>query len=156
MKKLLLTLAVLVMTVSFASAQSFGVGDKVATAQISLSGSLDIPMPITVSYEQGVCNLGDIFTIGVGGALDFGSQNDLTIMSLGAIGNVHYAIEKFDFSAGLALCYESVKYEGLDGASDFGFNINIAAKYYFSDKLGIVANFGTGFSDFSAGICYKF
>lgn len=158
MKKLLLSIFVMVMSVTFASAQTFGVGSKVGTAQISLSGALDIPMPITLSYEQGFASLGDIFSVGAGGTFDFGSANNTTLMFIGAICNIHYAeVQNFDFSVGASLGFESWKNKDTDVSdTGLGLNLNLAAKYYFSDTLGIVANFGTGYSDFSAGICMKF
>ncbi|MFI3314180.1 MAG: hypothetical protein R3Y04_00750 [Rikenellaceae bacterium] len=167
MKRKLLLLAVLIMTATISSAQTFGSGDKVLTAQIGLGSSYGLP--IAVAYEVGVVDLGSNFAIGVGATAGYASKSEndykYSNLLLGALGNFHYVgLNKWDFTAGLVLGYDiaSAKWTGTgteigtDSASGLLLGLNVGAKYYITESLGIAANVGMGIATCQLGIAYKF
>lgn len=163
----------------YAQGNMFSKGDKVANLSIGLGSSIygglggGIP-PIGVSYEMGIKD--DLFneksSLGIGGYLGFttasqdffGSKVSYSSIIVGARGIVHYAlIDNVDTYGGILLGYNiasskvtgnglgipTTSYGGLVYA---GF---IGARYYFTPKLGAMAELGYGIAWLNIGVSLK-
>lgn len=143
--------------------------------------STTIP-PISGSFEYGVKdNLFDAkSSLGVGAFIGYSSSeykwSYLTASSklkysdvvLGVRGALHYEfVEKLDTYAGVSLGYDIVssKASGTNGnlsssvsaeASSFFAGIYFGGRYYFSDKLGAMAEVGYDIAALKLGVAYKF
>ncbi len=122
MRKLLFLVASMLSIASIATAQTFEKGTKVLSATASYSNIYDCPM--SISYEVGICNLGDRSSIGINGYIgyawssediQYGADPDDTygdfkyddfFVAVGA--NYHYntGVKNLDLYGGFRLGYD--------------------------------------------------
>lgn len=109
---------------------SFHKGDKFLTPQIGLySGEI----PIGVNFEYAMTE-----NIGIGGTVMawFGSGYSIFFPSIdGAYHFTMLEVEKLDLFAGVGIGFAFAASGG--GTSDLGISPFIAARYWFSEKLGV-------------------
>jgi hypothetical protein len=132
-----------------ASAQdaAFGKGSKILDL-----GIVTDPTGFGGGFEVGLLELAPNFTLGVGGAASYQSQDLLGVSFsstwIAGVANVHYAIPslpQLDLFAGAALGIVRGSSETILGDvsnSDVGFGINLGARYMFTPKLGGVVRLG--------------
>lgn len=168
----------------FAQDPMFEKGDKVVNVGVGLLSALytgsyytsKMP-PISISYEQGIIdNVLDVASIGVGGYIGFASAKWETTYStgsygwkytnfiIGARGSFHYPlVDNLDTYAGILLGYNVVSAKEI-GNVPLGFNASSSAaifsgyvggRYYFTDKIGAMAELGTGIAYFNIGVAVK-
>ncbi len=178
MKKVLLLAAALLGMATAASAQTFENGSKVVNLGVGIGSSYGFP--VSVSYEQGIMDIGSDQSIGVGGYVGMGFDSDdytyvtynYTNIFLAAAGNYHYTgVDKFDFYAGIRLGYNVASananwidaddedlYGDLYSASAGGFiyTAHVGARYYFNDSFAANAELGYGIAYLNVGVSYKF
>ncbi len=172
MKKILLAaVAVLFAATSFAQTT---VNDKVVKVDLGLGSSVG-GLPIGVSYEQGVMDLGDGSFITAGGYIGYEQSTDsyglydwkLSQLNIMAQGNYYFApmMEKMDIYAGLRVGYANVSSTWIyadgtksdyDWGSPFAYSIHVGANYWFSDNMAVNAELGYGIAYLNVGIAYKF
>jgi hypothetical protein len=180
MKKLVLLLFVVVFTLIQLAAQdpTFNKGDKVINFGLGLGSiyysgigyKIQVP-PVSASFEVGVVdNILEKGVIGVGGYIGFSSYKyaddwRTSNLVIGARGNFHYPlVNKLDTYAGLGIGYRIVSYSDLNGysgihsgsASNIIPSLFIGARYYFSDNIAVMGEFGYMVSYLSLGIALKF
>lgn len=180
MKKLVLLLVVIVFSLNQLIAQepSFSKGDKVVNLGIGLGsvyysgfGYRSLIPPVSASFEVGIVDkVLDKGAIGVGGYLGFLSYNFSnhwrnTDLVIGGRGNFHYPLaDKLDTYTGLMLGYDIVTYSNLNsytgpysGSSSRIIGAwFIGARYYFSDNIAVMAEFGYMVTYLNLGIALKF
>lgn len=173
MKKLFTLLAVLIASVTAISAQTFEKGAKLINVSVGFGGGLGIP--VTINYEQGIYDINETSSIGVGGLFGFAVKSEDIMTSkirtsnvlLTANASYHWtAIEKLDLYGRLDLGYNiaSAKTSSTDSgmpsfsanASAFAYNFSVGARYYFTPKFASNLNLGYGMSIFNLGVTYQF
>ncbi len=174
MKKIALFFALLV-SATVVSAQTFSEGDNNVSLGIGFG---DFGVPIQAYYEHGVYDISGDMSIGVGGTIGFASKSEnyygfgeakYSKVVFGALGNFHYTgVDRFDFTAGLVLGYESVnmKYTPYTTStvrtyssahpSGFYLGLNVGAKYYITEQWAVFTNIGYGVANVTIGATYRF
>ena len=183
MKKLLLSLLVVVFSLTQLSAQesTFQKGNKVLNLGIGLGGrwsgsymKTSVP-PISASLEFGVKDgVLEKGSIGVGPYLAYASHKweysgygwKVTDIIIGARGSFHYPlVNKLDTYTGLLLGYDiSTESEfgnatGYDFGSSYGgfsYAWFVGGRYFFSDSFAAMAELGVGITYLNLGIALKF
>lgn len=181
MKKLLLTtLCVLLAVASGVSQNTFNKKDLVLNLGVGLGNALHsgsylkttVP-PISASLEYGVVdNLFDSkSSIGVGGYVGYAAQKfdyagadaKYSDIVLGARGALHYQlVNKLDTYAGVSLGYDIISTSGdlYDGyswsSSSVYFGGFLGARYYFTDKIGVMGELGYNIAILTVGASIKF
>lgn len=173
MRKIFLVLALAVVTVSGAVAQTspFEKNSKVLQVGLGLgggfaTGNISMP-PLQVRYDHGITE-----NISIGGVVGFaGSKYDYpggklkySYLLVAARGNYHFDInvEKLDLYAGLTLGYNNVtsKYTGAGGFKADGssvlFGAQVGANYYIKENLALWADLGYGLGYLNLGVAFKF
>jgi hypothetical protein len=178
MKKLLLVLLVAVFSLTQLIAQesTFKKGDKVVNLGIGFGSTYYSSFytshtpALSVSFETDVKDgILDKGSIGVGGYLGYSSASysgywKTTNIIIGARGSFHYPlVNKLDTYTGLLLGYNiyTFKYEStFIGSAGTSSGLLLAwfagARYYFTDKFGVMAEIGYGISYISLGVNFKF
>jgi hypothetical protein len=178
MKKLLLVLLVAIFSLTQLVAQesTFKKGDKVVNLGIGFGSTYYSAFytsrtpALSVSFETDVKDgILDKGSIGVGGYLGYSSASysgywKTTNIVIGARGAFHYPlVNKLDTYTGLLLGYNiyHFKYEsGFLGSAGTSSGLLLAwfagARYYFTDKFGVMAEIGYGISYFNIGVNFKF
>ena len=177
MKKISLFIILVCISTVLVNAQTFAKKDKVLGLNIGLGGSYGIPVSLT--YEQGIYDINDQMSIGVGGLIGYGASSDkfeygkwkYSNFLLGARGAWHYtALKKIDLYAGMILGYDvaSSKFTWTAQSMDSDYDVPTAsaggflwgayagARYYVAPSIGINAEVGYGLSYLNIGISYKF
>ncbi len=168
MKKFLLLIVAALGCVTMASAQSFAKGDNVASVNIGLAGSYG--QPVSVTYEYGICNLGNNMSIGIGALAGFGVDKEhvngykhsYSNLIFGARGAWHYTkVDNLDLFAGVTLGYDIVSAEIGGNAkatttSGFFQGYYVGARYYFTNSFGVNAEIGDGIGLINLGVSLKF
>jgi hypothetical protein len=187
MKKQLLSSFIILFAFQLgAFAQTFDRDDKVVSLGVGLGSSLgsfnhssQIPA-LSVMYEQGIAEVGDVGVISLGGYLgykSFGSDinsNGFTSTSkwnytiVGVRGAFHFSqipVEKLDLYAGVLASYNLLSYsysDSMGGSSQSGSYGNTAgltvfggARYYFSDQFAGFAELGYGIAYLNVGLSVK-
>ncbi len=170
MKKAFL-LAAVALFVSVASAQTT-VNDKTIKADVGF-GSAVGGIPVGVSYEQGIVDLGGAF-ITLGGYVGYDSSTEnysyfkwkLSQLNIMVQGNYYLApiVDKLDLYAGLRLGYANVTstyiYDDHDSEYDWGspfsYSAHVGANYWFSNSFAVNAELGYGIAYLNVGVAYKF
>ncbi len=183
----LLTLLIL-LAYSSAWSQTFEKGTKVASLGIGIGSSLgsfdyssQIP-GISVMYEQGIAEAGNVGIIGVGGYVGyksfsfesnsgtFESKSNWNYTIIGIRGALHFTginAENLDLYGGLMASYNLLNYSYEDNSgfntgnkgnfgNSAGLTLFVGARYYFSDNLGGFAELGYGVAYLNLGIALKF
>jgi hypothetical protein len=178
MKKLLLSLLVVVFTITQLLAQesTFKKGDKALNLGIGFGSSYyggfyTSHMPaISASFEVGVADgILDKGSIGVGGYLGYSSAKYSTYWKttnflIGARGSFHYPlVNKLDTYTGLQLGYNVFSTKYYDNtyttggsASTIGFAWFAGARYYFSNNFAGLVEVGYGVAYLTIGVALKF
>ncbi len=171
MKKIVLMIAaVLVAASSFAQVTA---DSKLIKADIGFGSGIG-GIPIGVSYEQGILEVGEA-VVTVGGYVGFESSKDSyavyswkrSQIAITLLGNYYLKpmVDKLDLYAGLRLGYRNIssKYVYEDGSSikyDWGspfcYSFHIGANYWFSDSFAVNAELGYGIAYLNVGVAYKF
>ncbi len=174
MKKIILSLVVLVSTLSFANAQEiFSKGTSALNIGVGIGGTLItdgysvvIP-PLSVSYDYAVVdNLieNNNGSITVGGYLGYASSKykeaSYNYSLIGARGAFHYQfVKKLDTYVGamLAMSYSSSSVAGsTTRTSGLGWSTFIGARYMFSDNIGAFVEAGWGVTALTAGVTFRY
>lgn len=176
MKKVLLSLAILIIAFSANAQKESGLSFDKSTSYLHAgigfgggfySGTITLP-PVSVSYEKAVTE-----NISVGAIVGYSSSRynylgtdefKYTYILIGARGNYHFATsEKFDPYAGLTLGYNIVSVSVPSGSQNYTAKGSallaggqLGANYYFSPKLGAFAEIGYGIGIFTIGLTAKF
>jgi len=183
MKKLLLlvTISALVFT---ARAQEFQKGTNIISAGVGLgssilsySGASQTPA-LSLQYERGVWDVGGPGVISLGGyvgykgysysATDYSEKWHYTV--LGVRSAYHYNglnVDKLDLYGGVMLSYNILSYSYSDNlgynvsdngsyGSTVGLSLYVGARYFFTDNLAVLAEFGYGVAYLNVGIAAKF
>lgn len=183
-----LLLALIVFTTTTAWSQTFEKGTKVASLGIGIGSSLgsfnystQIP-GISVMYEQGIAEAGNVGIIGLGGYVGYKSfsweNNSGTFESksrwnytiIGVRGAMHFTgikAENIDLYAGLMASYNLLNYSYEDNSgfntgntgnfgNTAGLTLFAGARYYFSDNLAAFAELGYGVAYLNLGLALKF
>lgn len=164
----------------YAQGNMFSKGDKVANVSIGLGSSIygsgfdgGIP-PIGASYEVGIKDqlFNEKSSLGVGGYVGFtsaeqnlfGTKISYSSIIVGARGIVHYdLVDNIDTYGGVLLGYNiaSSKVSG-GGLPGLGASVGglvyagfVGARYYFTPKLGAMAELGYGIAWLNVGISLK-
>ncbi len=164
-------------------AQTFNPGDNVFNLGVGLGGNLytgtgystNLP-PIGVAFDHGL----NAPKWGIGGFIGVASATyqynysgygydswKYTYKIIGVRGTYHfYMKDKFDVYGGALLGYDAVSvtftgpytdYRGMYtvGGSGLAFDIFVGGRYYFSPKVGVVAELGYGISFLTIGVTFK-
>lgn len=165
-------------------AQEFDTSTKLASLGIGVGSSLggftyssQIPA-ISLMYEQGIAEAGNVGVIGIGGYLgfknytyknsSFNSKWNYTI--IGARGTLHFTsldVEKLDLYAGAMISYNMLNYSYTDNtgatindsdlySNDLGLSLFGGARYYFNDNLAAFGEIGYGISYLNLGLTLRF
>lgn len=189
MKKInYLFIALILLATTTAWSQTFEKGTKVASLGLGIGSSLgsfdyssQIP-GISIMYEQGIAEAGNVGIIGVGGyvgfksftyktsagSIDATSKWNYTI--IGVRGALHFTginAENLDLYGGLMASYNLLNYSYEDNSgfnsgntgnfgNSAGLTLFAGARYYFSDNLGGFAELGYGVSYLNLGLALKF
>jgi hypothetical protein len=179
MKKLLLSLMVIVFTFSQLVAQesTFAKGDKVLNLGIGFGSSYytgyytSLTPSLSASFEVGVKDgILEKGSIGVGGYMGFASAKyadywKTSNFLIGVRGSFHYPlVNKLDTYTGLILGYNIYNtkyydtYYGNESASSSGVQLAwfAGARYYFTDTFSAMAEIGYGISYLTLGVGFKF
>jgi hypothetical protein len=173
---------------SIAGAQSFDKGTKVASLGIGIGSSLgsfdystQIP-GISLMYEQGIAQAGNVGVIGLGGYVGYKSfsweTKSGTIESkskwnytiIGLRGALHFTgidKENLDLYGGVMASYNLLNYSYEDNTgfnsgntgnfgNSAGLTLFAGARYYFSDNLAAFAELGYGVAYLNLGLAVKF
>lgn len=169
--KILNTIILVIVTTTTLSAQqngAFSKGDKLLNFGVGINSAYSGGIPLGASYEQGIAE-----SISVGVNADYLSNDYLsfkfTAIYAGVRASYHVnnllnlKSEKIDLYGGPTLGYRSFSWKdnGIDFGDDYGSGIYLGAyvggKYYFSNKLGVFAEFGEiGSTNARAGLAIKF
>jgi hypothetical protein len=178
MKKLLLSLLVVVFSLTQLSAQqsTFEKGDKVVNLGIGMGSTHGSPFAaiFSGSFDLGIVdNIAKKGVIGVGGYLGFSTWKYVTYWRttdflIAARGTFHYPlVDKLDTYAGVMLGYDinSHKYTGPGSEPGWGGNFGgaisslfVGIRYYLSKNFAVMseANVGYGPENINVGIALKF
>lgn len=183
-----LFIVLIILSTPSAWSQTFEKGTKVASLGMGIGSSLgsfdyssQIP-GISVMYEQGIAEAGNVGIIGVGGyvgfksftyktsagSIDATSKWNYTI--IGVRGALHFTginAENLDLYGGLMASYNLLNYSYEDNSgfnsgntgnfgNSAGLTLFAGARYYFSDNLGGFAELGYGVSYLNLGVALKF
>lgn len=178
MKKIVLFAFAMLCMVTTASAQTFANGSQVVSLGIGFGS--DYGIPVSISYEQGIYDINEKSSIGVGGYLGFASKSEdfaygeykYSDVFIAVSGNYHFTgVDKFDFYGGLRLGYDigsaSVNWNSSDleetwgdaysaSAGGLAYALVAGARYYFSDNWAANLELGYGISVLNVGVSYKF
>ena len=177
MKKILLSVSLLLIAMTSLNAQVIYKGDKVVTLGIGLSsyytgGSYSSSfVPLNASFEYCVVdNLIDgNAAIGVGAYLGYAAdrwkaydiKRSHTIF--GAKGYFHYNFaQDLDTYAGLMLGYNVINHTSSSGhpytgdASGVTYSLFLGARYYFADNIGAFIELGYGVAALELGVAFRF
>lgn len=157
MKKFLLAIVVLFASTALSSAQTFRVGDNVASVNLGLMGGYGVP--VTLGYEYGIYDFNESMGLGLGANLGFGSTSDNTAHYLATVDvRYHYVgFNKFDLYGGLGLGALMTDYHGATAdISDFSLGLYVGSRYYVNDWLGLNMQLGYGFAVLNFGVSFKF
>ncbi|HEY3372143.1 MAG TPA: hypothetical protein VGK10_14910 [Prolixibacteraceae bacterium] len=184
MRKFILLLVAIALLVFPGKAQNnaFNKGDKVVNLSVGLGNRLysgsaysNVTPAIAGSYEVGIKDeLFDVnSSLGVGAYVGYtGSKYTYgpgygwkySDVIIGARGAVHYQfIEQLDTYVGLMLGYDivSVKnfgtgvYGSSASGSGFKFDAFVGGRYYFTDRLAVLLELGSGIAVVNLGIAIK-
>lgn len=188
MKKVVLILfALLLFNIGKSHAQAFGIDTKVVAVGVGLGSSLgsfnyssQIP-GISLQYEQGMWNAGDVGVISLGGYVGYKSFSYRTTSGnfeatskwnytiIGVRSAFHYhglENDKIDLFGGAMLSYNILNYSYSDntgmsnmGGGNFGstagLTLYVGGRYFFSPNLAAFAELGYGVSYLNLGIVFK-
>lgn len=188
MKKLIASfIAMLLLQGGNVFAQAFDLDTKVVAAGVGLGSSLggfnyssQVP-GLSIQYEQGMWNAGDVGVISLGGYAGYKSFSYKTMSgNFEATSRWNYTIiglrsafhyhgidnEKLDLFAGLMLSYNILNYSYRDNTgmpnigggsygSTAGLTLYLGGRYYFSENLGGFAEVGYGVSYLNLGLVFK-
>jgi hypothetical protein len=182
MRKLILVMAMILMTGMVGFAQNFDKGSSGINAGIGLGpgyygGGYGFAFGVNGSYEYGIVKIpmGDKLhgVIGIGGLAGiswttsntYGGDWRYTNWTIAARGTYHFIfMDKFDPYAGILLGYrgQSWKWTGTgsgpwDAGSSGGFTggFFVGARYYFSDGFGVYAELGYLLNVLNVGVTFK-
>lgn len=174
--------------VSMGWSQTFDKGTKVASLGIGIGSSLgsfdystQIPA-ISIMYEQGIAEAGNVGVIGLGGYVgyksfswetnsgNFSSKSKWNYTIIGVRGALHFTginKENLDLYAGLMASYNLLNYSYEDNSgfntgntgnfgNTAGLTLFAGARYYFSDNLAAFAELGYGVAYLNLGLSFKF
>ena len=181
MKKLFITLSIAVLCAPFISAQEniFKVDDKVVNLGLGIGSTFytgryyksSVP-PLSVSFEKGIKDeVLEKGVIGVGGYLGYSAYKyqvlewgwKYTTIILGARGSFHYPlVDNIDTYTGILIGYQIVSSKEF-GTFTSGLNNSAAGsrviwswyaggRYYFSEKMAVMAEIGYGITYLNLGV----
>jgi hypothetical protein len=182
MKKLLLSLLVVVFSLTQLHAQAFKNGDMIGSLGVGFGwygygyGTTSLPA-FSLSLDKGIADIANVGPISIGGiigikhasysytsSLDW-TWNDIVIAARGALHYDLFKVPKLDTYGGVALGVriESESYytgylnEKASSHQTFGlFALYVGGRYYFSDKFAAFGELGYGLGYLTLGITYKF
>ena len=179
MKKIFVLLLAVSFSVSqlYAQESTFEKGEKVLNLGVGFGStyyasyySSQSPA-LSASFEVGVVdNILEKGVIGIGGYVGFSSSKyanywKTTNFIIGARGTFHYPlVDKLDTYTGLLLGYNIASHKYYDNYLG-GFNASssglasawfVGGRYYFSDAIAVMAEFGYGISYLTVGVALKF
>ncbi len=151
MKKIFLSIALMICAVCATNAQSFNSDTRFIGAAVGLDSGAGIP--VSLYYEQAVHE-----HIGVGAAIGYLGTEGIDHLLLGIRANYHFLehiVEgtKWDTYGGLILGYNIATGEA-DG--DFILGGQLGARYCFNDSWAMFAEAGYGFGVLTLGATYAF
>lgn len=150
--KFFLSLALLLVVGTFsASAQKFTKGTDYLSATVGFGG---YGVPIALQYEKGVYDINADMAIGVGAYAGIGFYESSSLTAIAASGTYHYTgFESWDLYGALRLGF---RHYGWSSNSGMLLGFNVGARYFFNEKLGIMAEVGSAISYFNLGVTYAF
>jgi len=163
MKKLLtfsFLLAVLLTTSFKGFSQAYKQGDNLLNATIGVGAGYGASIGFGGSFEHGFTD-----AISAGGSFDYiglgSGYGTGGLLYIAARGSYHFGEllktdDKLDPYAGLGLGYLSWPGTGVGGLSGAFFAGHLAARYWFADNLGGVAEIGFGAAALKLGVALKF
>jgi hypothetical protein len=181
MKKLLLSLAAVILTLSHLAAQesTFDKGDKVLNLGIGFGstywggfGYSGLVPPLSASFEVAILDelIQGKGSVGVGGYVGFSSYKwadyyRYSNFIIGPRGTFHYPlVDNLDTYAGLVIGYRIHTSTWVGSGTEIGDNASggpissgfIGARYYFSDYFAAMAELGYGIAYLTLGVALKF
>lgn len=180
--------AAVMLSANAAWSQSFEKGTKVASLGIGIGSSMgnfdyssQIP-GISLMYEQGIADAGNVGVIGVGGYVGFKSFNyDFTAGSISSESKWNYTIigirgafhftgiqnDKLDLYAGLMASYNILNYTYSDNSgqttstggnfgNSAGVTLFVGTRYYLTDNFAVFGELGYGVAYLNLGAAFKF
>lgn len=168
MKKLILLVAIALISGLVTNAQSYTSDSKMLNLGLGLggsytSGNVSIP-PVSVSFEKGFTDkisAGAILGYAASKYEAYGFSSEYTYTLIGVRGSYHvYNTDKIDGYAGALLGYNivSAKVTGIGSAasaSGLAYSGFVGGRYLFTEKLAAFAEVGFGISLLTAGITLK-
>ena len=183
MKKTALLILGAIFIIAQASAQtpSFSRGDKVLNLGVGFGSTLYIGSyykmqvpPVSASFEYGIVDgIFEKASVGVGGYLGFASYKweysawgwKYSNIIIAGRGTFHYPfVEKLDTYVGLLLGYDIVSskefgtpvgYDYSATSSGLAYSGFVGARYYFTEKFGVMAELGYGITYLNIGVAFK-
>ncbi|WP_111670550.1 hypothetical protein [Algoriphagus litoralis] len=180
--------AVMLLAATSSWSQTFEKGTKVASLGIGIGSSLgsfdySTQVPgISLMYEQGIAQAGNVGVIGLGGyvgyksftyktsagSIDATSKWNYTI--IGIRGALHFTginVDHLDVYGGLMASYNLLNYSYSDNSgfntgntgnfgNTAGLTLFAGARYYFEENLGAFAELGYGVAYLNLGLSLKF
>ncbi len=159
-------LAAIALPLSTAAAQGeFAVGTKVLSVGLLSDGGTGV----NGAFEYSLLELAPNMRLGVGASVGYFSESSFgfsfSTMPIMANGNVHLAlpdVPALDLFAGAAFGIARFSYDtgfpGVDGSdSETIFGVNVGARYYFTPRIGAVAQLGLADApELFLGVSFKF
>jgi hypothetical protein len=182
MKKLLLSLSIVILSLTQINAQAFKNGDMVGNLGLgfgwygySIYGANITSLPaFSISLEKGIkeiSSINGVFTLGgIFGIkhaswsyfADKGSYNDIIVAARGAIHADLFKVPKLDTYAGVAIGArihnEKFPYSQyvINNYTNVLLALYLGGRYYFTDKLAGFGELGYGLGYLTLGLSYKF
>jgi len=179
MKKILLSVSLLLITMVSANAQAVSKGDKIITLGIGFenyfinSGFKYSFLPLNASLEY--CFMDNLFdensALGIGGYFGYASSKlkiaggtvKQNYTTFGAKGYFHYNfVRDLDTYGGLMLGYNSVNTTAplnnsyWNESSSVTYSLFVGARYFFTDNIGAFAEIGYGVTAIELGVAFRF
>lgn len=173
MNKVLIYLAIALLTGPLAMAQEFEIGTNVINGGIGFGGrygnyTTSSQSPVfSISYERGIWDVGESGVISLGGYIGtktykydyFGGNDKWNYTIIGVRGAYHYNglnIENLDVYGGVMISYNILSFSG---AGNFGSRPGATAfaggRWYFSDNFAVFAEVGYGVAYLTVGISIR-
>jgi hypothetical protein len=185
MKKLLLSLLVVVFLLTQLNAQAFKNGDMLGSLGVGFGwygygyGATSLPA-FSLSLDKGIADIANVGPVSIGGIIGIKhasyawtssydwTWNDIIIAARGAIHYDLFKVTKLDTYGGVALGLRlqsysyytyntSFQYEKAHTNYTHGlFALYVGGRYYFSDKFAAFGELGYGLGYLTLGVTYKF
>lgn len=141
--------AVLCMATATQAQETFSKGNLVGTVGIGVGANYGLP--ISGALDWSVTSLwDDKSNLGVGVLVGLGIDDPMWCLIGGRV-SLHYQfVDKLDTYVGTTLGYI------VAGGSKFGWDAYVGARYYFWNNIGLFAEIGAGWSNFTIGASFKF